>query len=250
MAKIEVLIPVYNGEAFIKQQIESIIGSAVASVEIVLRISDDLSHDDSTSVIRSIAHKNVILQTNNKNLGLKGNITNLVKSTKEKCFFLSDQDDVWINEKIMVHLLEHVGQQEKLVISNCIITDEFLAPKYQNYFLHRQSSCDLLSNWYKFRFLGSCYSIFLNDKSDLVWCMSNCKSPHDVIIYLYFKLSGKPIRMLKDDFCMLYRRHDQAVSHFKKITWKRLRLASKNRFFFLYDLVVIWKYLRKRKFFN
>ena len=250
MENIEVLIPVYNGELYLRDQINSILLCGSQEYKLSIIVFDDLSYDNSVAILNSYTAKNITYEVNRKNIGLKNNITKLIRSCEAKCFFLSDQDDVWFISKVKVHLQAHGYDEDKLVISDCEVTDEALSVQHASYLTYRKSSTSIISNWVKFGLLGSCYSVSLRDKTDLLWCLEHGKSPHDVIIFLYFKLARKPVHLLVNDSLMYYRRHENALSNHMSFSFKRLFSALQNRFFYIFDVVIIWSWIQKRKFFN
>lgn len=91
----------YNGETFLKEQLESIIQQTKQPDEIV--ICDDLSKDNSVQVARSILQQwsgrwQVIV--NEHNLGFRKNFQKAINLCHGDVIFLSDQDDVWDKMKI------------------------------------------------------------------------------------------------------------------------------------------------------
>lgn len=99
--KIEVLMAVYNGEKFVRQQIESIINQTYASVHITVR--DNGSTDHSVEIVREIMgnHPNLItLMTSDENVGVIGNFSRLAQQATADYVMFSDADDVWLPEKI------------------------------------------------------------------------------------------------------------------------------------------------------
>lgn len=107
MEKIAVLMSTYNGEKYIREQIESIL--AQTGVVLTLIIRDDGSTDGTKEIIHEYMEKsdNIILinETGNINLGFNKSffalidyaITN-VKDTE--LFAFADQDDVWMSDKL------------------------------------------------------------------------------------------------------------------------------------------------------
>lgn len=95
--KISVALATYNGEKYIKEQLESIIDQTVMVDEIV--ISDDGSKDNTIPIIRSIQSENpaihFVLLTDNTKHGAMGNFEHSLVNCTGNYIFLADQDDVW-----------------------------------------------------------------------------------------------------------------------------------------------------------
>ena len=66
--KISVLMPVYNGEEYLREAIESILGQTFSNFEFL--IVDDGSKDKSVSVISSYKDPRIKIIKNKTNLGL------------------------------------------------------------------------------------------------------------------------------------------------------------------------------------
>src|SRR5690606_17055698 len=112
--KISVCIPTYNGEKYIKAQLESILVQLKPEDEVI--ISDDSSTDNTIEVIKLFADQRIKLFTNNKFKSPKFNLENALSKATGDIFFLADQDDIWEKDKIFT-LKEHL-KSHTLVYSN------------------------------------------------------------------------------------------------------------------------------------
>lgn len=123
MTDISVLLPLHNGEAFLEQQVRSIL--AQESVNVRVLILDDGSRDASLSLARALAAADdrVTVLENPQNIGLIATLDRLLGMVETPYFALSDQDDVWDVKKlrISVDFLEQQGHQ--LVYSDVRIVD-------------------------------------------------------------------------------------------------------------------------------
>ncbi|HHV10247.1 MAG TPA: glycosyltransferase [Clostridiales bacterium] len=101
MMQISVVMTTYNGEAFINQQLDSIIKQTLLPDEIL--VCDDYSNDSTWGILESyqIKYPELIhICKNEKNIGFEHNFLNLLKKAEGDIIFLSDQDDVWYSNKI------------------------------------------------------------------------------------------------------------------------------------------------------
>lgn len=90
----------YNGEAYIKQQIDSILNQTLAPKEII--ICDDGSTDSTPQIIQEYQRKYpdiFKIYFNEKNLKSVKNFEKAISLCTEEIIFLSDQDDIWATEK-------------------------------------------------------------------------------------------------------------------------------------------------------
>jgi glycosyltransferase involved in cell wall biosynthesis len=99
--RISVAVCIYNGEKYIQKQLDSILDQSTKPEEIV--ISDDGSFDKTLSIVQQYCkqHPSVIkLNRNDVNLGYIKNFEYTLSRCTGDLIFLSDQDDVWLKNKI------------------------------------------------------------------------------------------------------------------------------------------------------
>ena len=106
----------YNGEKYIKEQLESILNQTIAIDEII--ICDDGSNDKTIQIIEEIQLEypnKISLYKNQVNLGSNKNFEKAITICSGDYIFLSDQDDIWKNnkvEKIIKHSLRKSNHQK------------------------------------------------------------------------------------------------------------------------------------------
>lgn len=88
---ISVLLPVYNGQAYLKKAIDSILNQSFQDFELV--IVDDGSSDSSLDLIGSYADKRIVL-ISQENTGLPGALNRAIDEAKGRYLARHDQDDV------------------------------------------------------------------------------------------------------------------------------------------------------------
>ena len=94
MNKVQVLLSTYNGEKYIKEQIESILNQE--GVEVSLLIRDDGSSDRTIEIVKKISEQNNnIILFKGQNMGPARSFMDLVKKSDEVDYYaFADQDDV------------------------------------------------------------------------------------------------------------------------------------------------------------
>lgn len=103
---VEVLLATYNGERFLAEQIESILAQDYECVRLVVR--DDGSSDGSVAIVRSFVEmypdRVTLVSDSMGNLGSAMNFFQLLCFSQSDYVMFSDQDDVWLPEKVDVTL--------------------------------------------------------------------------------------------------------------------------------------------------
>lgn len=100
-----VMMATYNGEDYLREQLDSILGQK--GVRVSLRICDDCSTDSTPAICREYErdHANIHFTVNERNRGIAMNFMQMVYEAHEgdyDFFAFSDQDDVWLPEKLQV----------------------------------------------------------------------------------------------------------------------------------------------------
>ena len=93
MPTVSICLPVYNGERFLREAIESVLAQTYEDYELL--ISDDLSQDSSLEIAHSYAKRDtrIIVSSNPKNLGLFANYNACQKLASGKYIKPFAQDD-------------------------------------------------------------------------------------------------------------------------------------------------------------
>ena len=130
MSKVSVALCTFNGERFLNEQLLSIARQTRMPDELV--ICDDASTDGTAAIVRSFAATapfNVRFFPNEANLGSTKNFEKAITHCTGDIVFLSDQDDVWLPEKIEKIESEFLASQRVgLVFSDAELVDENLRP--------------------------------------------------------------------------------------------------------------------------
>lgn len=128
--KILVILATYNGEKYIKKQIESILLQNGVSLGIM--VFDDASKDATVSIVDSFSSDNRIILTRNK-IGTGSAANNFFHAIQEipdetlknyDYISLSDQDDIWLPDKLKAAAYALEMKNASLYCSNLILWDE------------------------------------------------------------------------------------------------------------------------------
>lgn len=131
--QIDVLLATYNGEKYIKQQIESILSQTYKNIRLI--ISDDCSTDNTINILKEYEEKDnrIKLYIQSKNLGVVKNIEFLLEKVENELYMLSDQDDVWLPEKIEKSMQTLKNSDADLVFGDLEVVDEELNTIYTSF---------------------------------------------------------------------------------------------------------------------
>lgn len=101
--KVSVVMATYNGKSYVYDQMESIRKQQRQADEVV--ISDDNSTDGTAEMCIQYIEKYELsswkVVKTEKNLGYYGNFMNAIKESSGDIIFLADQDDDWLDNKIL-----------------------------------------------------------------------------------------------------------------------------------------------------
>jgi glycosyltransferase involved in cell wall biosynthesis len=150
--QISVCMATYNGDHYIKKQLSSILIQLGPNDEVI--ISDDSSSDNTVEIIESFNDSRIKLHKNQLFRSAVLNFEETLKHAKGNYIFLSDQDDIWLSNKI-VRMVEEL-QSFDLVVSDCnfIDSDDKIVGA-SNFKLYR-SGPGVLKNFIKNTYLGNC----------------------------------------------------------------------------------------------
>jgi glycosyltransferase involved in cell wall biosynthesis len=122
---VSVVIPCYNGERFVRDAIDSVLGQTRTDLEVI--VVDDGSTDDSPRMVEALLSDprvRLLRHGSNKGIAAARN-TGIAAACGEYIAFL-DQDDLWLSNKLQVQvpLLEDGPPDLGLVFSDAIVATE------------------------------------------------------------------------------------------------------------------------------
>ena len=134
---IAILMTTYNGEKYIRTQIDSILDQGV---DYTLYIRDDHSTDRTVKIIKSYEDFPIVLTEGEENLGVNRSFLELLKFAKTlpdnyEWFAFADQDDEWFQDKLRVALkkVRHADITKPVLYGSASLhTDENLIPTEPN----------------------------------------------------------------------------------------------------------------------
>ena len=135
--KVNILLSTYNGEQYLKEQVKSIQDQTYQDWQLLIR--DDGSTDGTVEIIQELVAQDERIRFINQgaieNLGVIKSFHTLLKYEKADLYCFSDQDDVWLPEKIALQVAEaakHPQEVPLLVYTDLKVVDENLNVQHES----------------------------------------------------------------------------------------------------------------------
>lgn len=210
--RISVALASYNGEKYIKEQLDSILRNLSSQDEII--VSDDGSADGTLSILNEYKNGEIpfrIVQGPGK--GIKQNICEALKYCRGKYIFLADQDDVWTDDKVE-NVLRYLGKDGcNLVCHDAKVMDASLSKMIKpSFFSYRGSKAGVWNNFIKNRYMGCCMA-FGKSLLPFIIPIPDEIEMHDQWIGIINDIKGGHSKFITDKL-LFYRRHSENVSDF------------------------------------
>lgn len=124
MELVSIVVCTYNGEKFLEEQLQSIIGQTYSQKEVI--IVDDGSTDDTVAIAQryEALYEYIVVHAFKENVGYIKNFERGIALTQGEYIALSDQDDWWAPTKI--EALMNLIAESDLAYCNSIFVDENL----------------------------------------------------------------------------------------------------------------------------
>jgi len=223
----------FNGAEFLSEQIESILVQLGPDDELI--ISDDGSVDETLPVISTFHDKRIRKVLNNGMAGYSSNFCNAIDHAKGDIIFLSDQDDVWMPNKVKSCLM-HLDNVD-FVVHDAMVVDSNLVDLGYSYFNYRKVKKGFFNNFIKIGYLGCCMAfrrevLFRSNPMPLKPGVITHDSWLTLIAELYYKVA------IIDESLIMYRRHSNNVSNGGASEGNNFFVKIYIRFFTLLKLII------------
>lgn len=247
--KIDVLLATYNGEKYLKEQIDSILNQTYKNIHLI--ISDDNSKDSTRAILEQYQKQDsrITIYLQEQNLGYIKNFEFLLKKVESDYYMLSDQDDVWLPEKIEKSMQTLKNQNADLVFGDLEVVDENLQTIYPSFgdFMLLNRKIKKYVNSYRVNYLYNCVTgcTILSKKEyikDILPIPHDSKYvPHDywmgIMVALKGKLAYMPEKYIK------YRQHGNNQIGTDKISHKFKKLDQVRELFINVKLGIFGTYM-------
>lgn len=216
--KISVCMATFNGEKYIKKQLDSILSQLGENDELI--ISDDSSNDETTTIIKSFTDYRIKLIENQVFKSPIFNFENAIKNANGDIIVLSDQDDIWETNKLKI-IKESFNNNHninlKIYNGRCIDKNSIVI--YDDLFHYIDIRKGLLANIVKNSFIG-CNIAFSKKLLDIVLPFPEDIPMHDMWLssnaYLFGEVEFIDVKIFK------YRLHDNNYTGKKNSVYQKL----------------------------
>lgn len=225
--RVSVCLASYNGEKFIREQMESILSELSPSDEVI--VCDDGSTDATCSIIMSFNDPRIKLIINNNNIGYVKNFEKALLLAQGQFIFLSDQDDIWVAGKVQKVLAAFQSDNNiTLVYHNLKPVDEFgnmLHGKFPQYSEGTRNSFIFLGRQLIKAQISGCACCLSRRRLNSLLPFPASVYAHDHWIAVWAAINGRILFL--DDALVKYRLHDSNLSPKKHLPLKTILILRK-----------------------
>jgi len=251
---ISIVLAVYNGEKFLKEQIDSILRQKDVIIKEFI-IVNDCSVDGSRDIL--VAYKNqhrfIKLLDNPTNIGPVGSFINGAKQVTAMYTAFADQDDIWLDDKLSlsIQLMQEIDNENKPAV---VFTDlqlmakngEVMPSSFWEAYNIKPAKNDFFTVLFG-NIITGCAMVINRPMLDEFINMPLSVQMHDHWIALIGFSIGKV--NYSSAKTILYRVHGNSVTNKNKVTLSQ-RIANFFEAWFNKDSVFLKDYIRQGKLFK
>jgi glycosyltransferase involved in cell wall biosynthesis len=225
---VEVLLATYNGERFLREQIDSILTQDYVNLRVLAR--DDGSSDATVSILKEYAerlpNRFQVMPSGPGTGSPKDNFLLLMRSSSAQYICFSDQDDIWLPDKVS-RTKQAIDELESrwgadtplLVFTDARVVDDRLRTLHESLWAHEKIEPDRIHHLALLlgRSVVTGCTMLLNRRLlELSFAMPSEASMHDRWIALLACTIGKACAVKAQT--LLYRQHDRNAAGIGKST--------------------------------
>ena len=222
---ISVCLASFNGATYIYDQVLSILNQLGSSDELI--VSDNGSNDDTLQILDSFNDSRLKIYSESQ-FGVIPNFSNALSHASGDFIYLSDQDDIWMPNKVQV--VSKLLLSNSLVLHDALIVNETQSVIADSLFKTNSTRIGFSANLLRNGYVGCCMAFKRTILEKALPIPLNI-GMHDWWIGLvaekYFRVKHVSSPLI------LYRRHNNNASntslksntsYFKKIYWKHIMI--------------------------
>lgn len=242
MKKIEILLSTYNGEKFIREQLDSLLKQTYQDFKIIIR--DDGSSDNTLKIIKEYASNfgdKIFIDTScNKNLGPAKSFLYLLQRSNADYIFFCDQDDIWVDKKVEICLkkIKDFENMPTLIYSDLELIDSDENVLKKSFFKYKKFNPNKANyrNLCVQNIVTGC-TVLINKKAINIAKKIDLNDfiiMHDHILAILISYYGKICFI--NEALVKYRWHGDNFTNKKEINIKRIVKSYKNQSLSVYNI--------------
>ena len=181
MKKVTILLSSFNGEAYLEEQLGSIVAQKDVQTNILVR--DDGSSDHTCDILDQWQQKANLSWYRGENIGPARSFMDLLRQAGDSCYYaFSDQDDYWLSDKLKVAVdkLELYEKRPALYFCQTELVDKNLN-RVNSVIIHPRLS---FGEALVYQFVGGCTMVMNRALRNIILRYNpQYLSMHDVWIY-------------------------------------------------------------------
>lgn len=238
--KISVCMATYNGAQYLQTQIASILKQLDDCDQLI--IVDDQSTDNTIDIIRNFKDSRIQLMINPYNMGAALTFNRALHEAEGDLIFLSDQDDLWHDDKVSTLVDMFSTKDLDLIIHDALVLRDGMLV-HASLFKMVNSAPGVIKNTISNTFTGCCMAFKREIFREILPISSHIGIFHDAWIGVLAEFFGYKIAFLHKPL-MDFNRHEQNASTMKR---RKIIPIIRDRAFFIVALAIqIFKVYKKR----
>ncbi len=220
MIRASIAMVTYNGEKYIKEQIDSILVGMGEQDELV--ISDDGSKDNTLAILREYEEKDARIHVmHGPGKGVKQNVDAVLRTCTGKYIFLADQDDIWEKDKIKRVIDTFAEHNCGLVVHDAVVVKEDGKEVIlESFYTMKNSGAGVMKNIWRNTYMGCCMA-FRRELLEWVLPIPDTIEMHDQWIGVINDMGERGTCFLPDKL-LYYRRHGENESSMRHYGIRRM----------------------------
>lgn len=225
MKDIQIFLSTYNGEKYLRAQLDSFVSlSNFERIKVLIR--DDGSTDGTREILDEYKERYGFEVILGKNIGLNASLHELVMASDSECryFSFSDQDDVWLPDKLQraVNMLEPYSESDEPVLyaASSTLVDTELNPIGHTMIPKKAPS------FYNALVQNVCVGHTQVCNRKTIELLKKGHSPDVMVMdyWVYTLVSAKGKILYDPVYTTLYRQHGTNVIGYSSSRWRNFRM--------------------------
>ena len=240
--QVDVLLATYNGEKYLLEQIDSILKQNYHG-KINLIIRDDASTDNTLNILKALSNDSrlKIIKDQYEGLGVALNFKELMKYSESDYIFFSDQDDIWLADKISKKVLLadqfFDSARPSLVYSNALVVNSELKSKNKSTYSNKKINTSLSTLLFFNGGFQGCSMLINRSLKEMALAYNGYWFMHDQVVSFIASCFGDIIYI--PEKLLLYRQHENNVLGHSAKSFRQIVFSKKDQNYILDNIFLL-----------